>query len=91
MKVIHKSLLAMTLALAGFTFNSCEDGDKVIDEVFANTTSGIVLRTVNIESDELPIGQSDSYFGVVVEMQDEEDGALVESLEVYVQFNDNTV
>ncbi|MDF0708959.1 hypothetical protein [Flagellimonas okinawensis] len=91
MKIIHKSLLATALALAGLTFNSCEDGDKVVDDIFDNTTSGIVLRTVNVESDELPIGQSDSYFGVELEMQDEEDGALVESLEVYVSFNDNTV
>lgn len=91
MKIIHKSLLATALALAGFTFNSCEDGDKVVDDIFANTTSGIVLRTVNVESDELPIGQSDGFFAVELEMQDEEDGALVESLDVYVSFNDNTV
>ncbi|MBA4746701.1 MAG: hypothetical protein H2058_15740 [Muricauda sp.] len=91
MKFINKSLLAAALALVGFTFNSCDDGDAVIDEVFANTTSGIVLRTVNVESDELPIGQSDSYFAVELEMQDEEDGALVESLDVYVSFKDNTI
>lgn len=91
MKIINKSLLAAALALVGFTFNSCDDGDAVVDEVFANTTSGIVLRTVNVESDELPIGQSDSYFAVEVEMQDEEDGALVETLDVFVSFKDNTV
>ena len=91
MKIIHKSLLATALALAGLTFNSCEDGDKVVDDIFDNTTSGIVLRTVNVESDELPIGQSDGFFAVELEMQDEEDGALVESLDVYVSFNDNTV
>lgn len=90
MKIIYRSLLAILITLVGSTFNSCDDGDAVIDQVFDNTTSGIVLRTVNIESDELPIGQSDSYFAVEVEMQDEEDGALVESLDVYVGFNDNT-
>ncbi|MCR9227093.1 MAG: hypothetical protein NXH90_06730 [Flavobacteriaceae bacterium] len=90
MKIIYRSLLAIVFALVGFAFNACEDGDKVVDEVFANTTSGIVLRTVNIESDELPIGDSDGFFAVEVEMQDEEDGALVESLDVYVGFNDNT-
>jgi len=51
MKIIYRSLLAIVFALVGFAFNACEDGDKVVDEVFANTTSGIVLRTVNIESD----------------------------------------
>ncbi|MCK0160641.1 hypothetical protein [Allomuricauda sp. F6463D] len=91
MKIINKSLSVAALALLGLTFNSCDDGDTVIDEVFANTTSGIVLRTVNVESDELPIGQSDSYFAVELEMQDEEDGALVESLDVFVSFSDRTV
>lgn len=81
----------MTLALAGFTFNSCGDSNNVIDEVFENTTSGIVLRTVNIISNELPIGQDGSGFAVQLEMQDEEDGALVEDLDVFISFRDNTV
>lgn len=77
--------------LVAFTFNACDDGNAVVDEVYANTTSGVVLRTVNIISDELPIGQTDSFFGVELEMQDVENGALVDNLEVYVSFVDNTV
>ena len=91
MKIINKLLLASATALTVFTFNSCDDGNAVVDEVFANTTSGIVLRTVNVESDELPIGNSDAYFAVELEMQDVENGALVESLDVFLTFNDNTV
>lgn len=77
--------------LVAFTFNACDDGNAVVDEVYANTTSGIVLRTISVLSDELPIGTDDAFFGVEVEMQDEENGALVESLEVYLSFNDNTI
>ncbi len=91
MKIIYKSLLATALALVGFTFNSCDDGDAVVDEVFENTTSGIVLRTSSLISNELPIGESDATFSVELEMQDEEDGALVDNLDVYISFRDNTV
>lgn len=91
MKIINKLLLAAASMLVAFTFNACDDGNAVVDEVYANTTSGVVLRTVNIISDELPIGQTDSFFGVELEMQDVENGALVDNLEVYVSFVDNTV
>jgi hypothetical protein len=91
MKIINKLLLATTTALAVFTFNSCEEGNTVVDEVFDNTTSGIVLRTVNVISNELPIGKADANFSVEVEMQDEQNGALVDHLEVFVSFRDNTV
>lgn len=91
MKIINKLLLASATALTVFTFNSCDDGNAVVDEVFDNTTSGIVLRTVNVISNELPIGKSDANFSVEVEMQDVENGALVDHLEVYVSFRDNTV
>lgn len=91
MKIIYRSLLAIVVALVGFTFNSCEDSNAVIDQVFDNTTSGIVLRTVTIISNELPIGQEGAQFAVEVEMQDEENGALVEDLDVYISFRDNTV
>ncbi|MBS42936.1 hypothetical protein [Flagellimonas sediminis] len=91
MKIINKLLLATTTALAVFTFNSCEESNTVVDEVFDNTTSGAVVRTVRIISDELPIGQSDSNFSVEVEVQTKENGSLVQSLEVYITFNDNTI
>lgn len=91
MKIINKLLLAAASMLVAFTFNACDDGNAVVDEVYANTTFGLVLRTVNIISDELPIGQTDSFFGVELEMQDVENGALVDNLEVYVSFVDNTV
>ena len=91
MKIINKLLLSAAIALVGFTYYSCDDGNAVVDEVFDNTTSGIVLRTVNVESDELPIGDSDGYFAVELEMQDVENGALVQSLDVFLTFNDNTV
>ena len=78
--------------LAGITllFAACEDGDQVFDEITDNETRGAVLRTVNINSNELPIGVADANFDVDLEVQDQENGTLVEDVEVYIGFNDNT-
>lgn len=76
---------------AALLATSCEDPDVVIDEVTAGTERGAVLRTVNLISNEIPIGNDDSNFAVEVEIQDSENGDLVSSVEVYLGFRDNTV
>ena len=79
------------LAGAALLFTACSDGDNVIDEINANEKRGAVLRTIQILSDEIPIGQSESSFGVELEVQTEDDGKLGEFVEVYLGFRDNTV
>ena len=69
---------------------SCEDGDKVFDEITSNETRGAVLRTVSLNSNELPIGDAEANFNVEVEVQDQENGTLVDNVEIYIGFNDNT-
>ncbi|GAB4515800.1 MAG: hypothetical protein Tsb004_25060 [Allomuricauda sp.] len=76
---------------AALLATSCEDPDVVIDEVTAGTERGAVLRTVNLISNELPIGNDDSNFAVELEIQDSENGDLVSSVEIYLGFRDNTV
>ncbi|MEJ2584393.1 MAG: hypothetical protein P8Z38_04930 [Robiginitalea sp.] len=89
---IHTNNYIMTfLAGAALLFSACAEADKVIDEVFENETRGAILRTVNIISGELPIGDPESTFEVELEVQSEEDGTLVEFVEVYYGFRDNTV
>lgn len=85
----HKILLVTALATS--LFFSCTEADNVIDEVFEATTRGAVLRTVEVVSNELPIGTSDAAFAVDLEIQDVENGNLVENVEVFVSFRDNTV
>ena len=69
---------------------ACEDSDKVFDEITGNETRGAVLRTVNIVSNELPIGDDTAVFEVELEVQDQENGTLVDNVEIYLGFNDNT-
>lgn len=89
MKVLRKISLLILAPLALFT--ACEDGDKVFDQIVEAEERGAVLRTVNLISNELPIGVAGSGFAAELEVQDQEDGALLESLDVYVGFRDNTV
>jgi len=83
--------ITILFAGAALLATSCDDGDAVIDQVTAETERGAILRTVNLISNEIPIGNDDSNFAVEVEIQDSENGDLVESVEVYLGFRDNTV
>ena len=78
------------LAGTALLFTACQEGDNPIDEINANETRGAVLRTIEIFSPELPIGDAEGFFGLEAEIQTQEDGDNVDFVEVYVAFNDNT-
>ena len=86
---MRRLLIVLLAPLALVT--SCEDGETVFDEIIANEQRGAVLRTVNLISNELPIGVADAGFSAELEVQDKENGGLLESLDVFVGFRDNTV
>ena len=78
------------LAFASLLISSCDEGDAVVDDVTANTTRGAILRTVSVTSNELPIGVAEGFFGVDLEVQDVSNGNLVDAIDVYANFKDNT-
>ena len=78
-------LAALTLVMG------CAEADKVYDEVIEGTTRGAILRTNELISNELPIGVADAGFAVELEVQDVESGDLLDNLDVYIGFRDNTV
>jgi len=82
----------LTVLVAGFIvlFSSCEEGNNVFDQIVAEEQRGAVLRTINVSSNELPIGVADGFFGVDLEVQDQENGALSQTIEVFGSFIDNT-
>ncbi|WP_088341530.1 hypothetical protein [Robiginitalea sediminis] len=89
---MKSSILRFCLAGLGFlALSSCEDGNTIFDEVVENEERGAILRTINVISDEIPIGNDDSFFGVELEMQDQENGQLVQAIDVFIGFRDNTV
>ena len=90
MKRYSNKLIMTALAGSALLFTGCQEGDTAFDEITDNETRGAILRTIEIFSPELPIGDAEGFFGLEAEMQTQEDGDNVDFVEVYVAFSDNT-
>ncbi len=84
MRRIFTMLLCLTVL-------ACSDDDKAIDIVTQNLEYGAVIRTLSINNSEFDINDTNSLFSIDVEEQDNENGDLLESLDVLVTFKDNTL
>lgn len=85
MKKINLYTIAiMCLALS----ISCESDDKVVDEVLGTFTSGAVLRTLDSDGS-FDMFRTENTFSVTVEEQDEENGDLIDRVDITVDFIDN--
>ncbi len=87
MKIKYYYQIALLLALP--LLNSC-DSDEQIDELIDTVERGAILRTVETLSNELPIGDETASFSVLLEEQDQENGALLQSVDVFVMFTDDS-
>ena len=77
------------LLLSVIVISSCESEDKAIDQVFDGVSYGAVLRKLEITSGSYNLSDLNSAFTVVVEEQDEEYGALLSEVDVYVSKGGN--
>ena len=69
---------------------SCEEEEQV-DQLIDTVERGAILRTVEILSNEFPFDQPDSaVFSVILEEQDQEDGGLLESVDIFTTFVDGS-
>lgn len=85
-KQINKVVI---LLLSVLVLNSCESDDKAIDLVFDGVSYGAVLRTLDVPGKSFNLSDLNSAFSVVVEEQDEEYGALLSEVDVYVSKDGN--
>ena len=81
--------------LVAILFASCEDSDKVFDQIVDAETRGSTLRTIEITQNEIDYDVPSSTlvgggFSATVEVQDQESGNLLSSLDVYIGYSDNT-
>ncbi len=95
MKKYITKYIPKLLAVTTLLFIACEDGEEVFDQIVENEQRGAVLRTVSVEESEILYDVATSTvlggnFTVILEEQDQEDGALLGSVEVYVAFEDET-
>jgi len=85
-KIINRLLI---IAFAFSTVISCKDPDNAIYDVFDGIEHGAILRTLERVSVNYNIFDLNSNFEIVIEEQDEEYGALLETVNVYVSYTDN--
>ena len=69
---------------------NCSSDEKTIEVVEEGITYGAVLRTLQFNNTTFIVGDSSGVYSVDLEEQDELDGDLFESVDVYAQFIDNT-
>lgn len=70
---------------------ACNTDEKAIETVMNELEYGSVIRTLSFNNSEFVVDDLSSVFSVNIEQQDEEDGALLEAVDLYVRFKDNTV
>jgi len=93
MKIIKPLFL-----LLGCLLFSCETDDKVTTTVQSTVETGAVLRTIEIIENSIPItienGQititDTAKLSIIIEVQDQEEGNLLESVDVYTTFVDGS-
>lgn len=93
-----KTFKLLALILISALFYTCSDDDKTVDDITADTERGAVLRTIEIIDNSIPIaienGQTQTAEGaqlsMIIEEQDVENGALLESVDVYITFKDGS-
>jgi hypothetical protein len=86
---MKKNLLLIAVLLIGL-FTNCTDGDKAIETVLEEVERGAVLRTSLLRNDEFVTSDLSSGVTIVLEEMDVEDGALLESVDVWLEFKDRT-
>lgn len=72
-------------------FTACQESDNAIDAVFDGTTNGAIIRTVSLNSGEFNSYDLNSAFDVDIEVQDVENGGLLDKVDVYLQFKGSEV
>ncbi len=84
------------IALLALVTVSCNEGNQVVDQITEDVTRGAILRQLDVLSNSVAINsatnvlQDGENFSVLLEFQDDEDGALLERMDVFLGFDDNT-
>lgn len=69
---------------------ACTEDKTTVDTVYSDVTRGAILRTLNVVSTEYDIKDMNAPWGVSLEMEDHNEGALLESVDVRLTFVDLT-
>src|SRR5690606_8330616 len=89
MKRIFRNI-SLLLGMVAISLSCDKNPDHAVYDLVDDPEFGAVLRTLDIENDLLNSSDPNSAFVVLIEEQDEQDGGLMESVDVYVSINDRT-
>lgn len=78
------------IALIGAWVVSCSEDDKLTVEIQDDAERGAVLRTIANDPNSFVFDDASSVWSITIEEQDLEDGDLLSSVDVYVNFVDAT-
>lgn len=83
------------VGMVGLLFTACEEGNQVVDQITAAEKRGSILRTIEVTESEIEydipsLSLVGGGFSATVEVQDQENGNLLQSLDVYIGYNDKT-
>lgn len=67
-------------------FLSCDKEESVFEEVDENLTIGAYIRTNETYNTGYAVGAPNDVFGINIEVQDEENGELLQNIEVFLSF-----
>ncbi len=87
MKYLSKISAVLVLSLL---IISCE-GDKTVNKVFNTVERGAVFRSLEIASSSFNAFDDSSMFSITAEVEDHENGDLLDNVDVYISFTDNTL
>lgn len=87
---MKKFILKSFAVLFGVILLQACDSNNAIDQVTAGTTHGAVLRNKAILGNTLNSSIPTTFWGVTIEEQDEQGGALLKDVAVYLSFVDKT-
>lgn len=77
-------------AISSLFITSCDDGDKIIDDILDTTERGAILRTVEVFGNDYDRFDTSSSFGFTIEEQDVQNGDLLDKVDIFANFVDNT-
>lgn len=85
----------LLVGMVGVLFTACSEGDQPFDEIVAAEKRGSIARTIEVAESEIDFDIPSSSitgggFSATVEVQDQENGNLLQSLDVYIGYNDKT-
>ncbi|WP_158974218.1 hypothetical protein [Cellulophaga sp. L1A9] len=85
MKKLNKYIIALTCLTLTI---SCDNDPATVEQVLDNKTSGAILRTLD-SSGSFDLFRTENTFAVTLEEQDETEGALIDRVDITVDFVDN--